>query len=1616
MRHYSARLSWGLIIGLFGLLSSLRAELVINEIHYRPPDKTELSQFVEIYNTGPAAVAVAGWSLAGDIQYTFPAGTSLAADAFAVVAQDPALLLKKFKATAYGPCSGRLSARNGAVRLVDTAGKTVNEVNYRQGFPWPTVGEPPGYSIELIEPHLDNSLGGSWRASCAQPATPGANQYLIPSHAEWKYYPGVQAPSSPASLWHEADFADASWSGGPAPIGYDSNESMGTALNDMRGKYTSIYLRKTFTIDDLSAISGLTLDIFYDDGFNIWINGKHVLRQNTASDDPAFGDVATTSREAGTYDPFVVSDAAEVLVPGANVIAVQVLNVNRQSSSDCFFDLQMTAVTGAAGTGNGPTPGRVNAIYATNAPPQIRQVEHHPQSPTSGQPVRLTAKITDADGVAKVSLEYQLVDPGAYIEMTDAAYATNWVTVPMNDAGLDGDELAGDAIYTATLPASLQVHRRLVRYRLTATDAAGATVGVPYADDPQPNFAYYVYDGVPAWAGAIEPGSANAERARVTEFGTNRMNQVAVYQLLAKKNSVERSTWLDRYSGDEYKWSGTLVYDGKVYDHIHYRARGGVWRYAMVKNMWKFDFNTGHDFAPRDDYGRKYQADWTKLNLGACIQQGDYGHRGEQGMFEAVGFKLFNLAGVEAAKTHFIQLRIVDEAEEASASDQYTGDFWGLYLAVEQMDGRFLDEHNLPDGNLYKMEGGSGALNNQGPTAVSDSSDLMRFMSGYSGNPTESWWRTNFDLAGYYGFQAISQAIHNYDIGAGKNYFYYLNPVTGRWSFHPWDLDLTWADNMYDAGGQGADPFKNRVLPQPAFEVEYRNRVRELRDLLFNTDQAYQVIDEYAAMIHDPAGAPSITEADRAMWDYNPKMADRNYSSSPNKAGKGQFYQFPYESGLTKDFNATVQLMKDYVVRRGQLLDTSFGDPNIPATPAVSTAGPAGFPVNRLVFNTSEFSGGGAGFAGMAWRLAEITPATRPAFDPSQPRHYEMTADWESGELNQFSATMTIPSGVAKVGHLYRVRARVKDTAGRWSHWSAPVEFTAGEADNAALLAERLQITELMYHSPAGNEYDFVELHNSDSTQALALGGLKFTQGIDYTFAAGVTLPPSGYLVLVKTADFAAFRAYYRLDDTVALAGPFGGNLDNNGETIALATAAGGTNLLEFTYSNGRGWPVSADGAGHSLMPRASALSGESAGSLNFGDNWRASSYLNGSPGRGEEPLATAVVINEVLAHTAYQDAQNPGYDSNDWIELYNAGETNVVLSGWYLSDDPARLKKWAIPGADLPAKGWVAFDEVTGFHHPLTEGFGLSSAGEQVYLSYLPGTGEDRVVDTVRIKGQELGISWGRYPDGGEYGFALAPTRAAANAKPAPPVVISEIMYHPADTTVTNDNSSDEFIKLRNLTAGPVSFAGTNGAWRLDGSVKFTFPTNTVLAPAASLLMVNFNPTNAAALDAFRKSWGLTNPSLALYGPYEGKLPNRGGRVALEKPQAPEAGAVSWVIVDEVIYFDRAPWPLGADGTGSALRRVSADQSGNDPANWIAAVPAWEPAPASRPVLAIAAVSPLRLSIQATVGVTVQVQISTNLVDWSTVKRLQVDASPLECGDPDTTGASPRFYRVMQE
>jgi hypothetical protein len=1520
--------------------------VVINELHTNPDVKTQLVEFVELHNYGTTAVDLSGWSFIEGVFYTFPAGATLPAGGYVVVAENPEQLGAKFGtervglpgSLVFGPYGGALAGDGERVVLRDAAGRIVDEVDYQLGFPWPTVGDSTapgqGASLQLVNPRFDNNLGGSWRSAL-------------------------------------------------------------------------------------------------------------------------------------------------------------------------------------------PSPLQANRVFSTLLSPHVWQVKHSPKQPGTGQVVTLTAKVTDEDGLDSVLLRHQTVKPGSYVARTDSQYVSAWTTIAMRDDGLAGDAQARDGIFTAQIPASQQVHRNLVRYRIVASDSRGGITTTPYSDDPQPNFAYFVYDGVPAWQGAVQPGVTAA-----IDFPAEVMRSLPVYHLISKKSDVEDCTWLSKYGGSEYLWYGTLVYDGEVYDHVRYRARGGVWRYAMGKNMWKVDFQRGHYFQARDDYGNPYDTKWAKLNFSACIQQGSFGQRGEQGMFEAVSFRIFNLAGCPASKTNYIHFRIIDEAFEngtrnaahspiTAQGTQYDGDFWGLYLTIEQMDGQFLDEHELPDGNLYKMEGG-GTLNNQGPTQPTNGSDLNAFTSAYRSNASADWWQQNVNLDAYYAYYAVYQAIHHGDI-TEKNWFLYHHPETNQWWQLPWDLDLTWT--TYYGSNDPSDPFsRSGVLNQSAISIANKNRLREVVDLLFNTDQANQLIDEYAAIINDPAGGLSLVDADQCMWDYHWAVGSAAYPTYINqpassKAGQGKFYQEAVRRGYERTFEGMVGVMKDYVVERVEYLNGKAADAAIPNTPMIASTAPAGFPANALTFTTAPFADpqGAGTFAAMKWRIAEVSagsqapiedgtgavtlvgdnstwryfkgmtepsaaqgawrqlgfddsawlsgqaaigfgeaflgtvladmrgnysslylrktfdvtsldlfdrlvlnvkyddgvnvwingrlvysdnvsaenlpctalaassienidfvaydlgdPATRlvqgrnviavqvlnsslsgssdcfidvslsgeksqdvalpgqpvtPRIVRREPGRYEIEAAWESDEIKTFASNVTIPATAVRPGRTYRVRCRMKDDTGRWSKWSGPVQFVAGEPVAAGILAD-LRITELMYHPPQADPgvdsegFEFIELQNVGD-ETLDLSSVSFDKGVTFDFAAGSvkSLGPGNFVLVVKNKQ--AFLSRYGQALSGLVAGEYGGKLANDGESVSLVDTWNGT-IAEFEYGDGRGWPLSADGGGHSLVPQDAALLDEPKGSLNYPGNWRASTYLAGSPGRDDPAPVASVLINEFLAESEASD---------DWVELYNPTDASVSLSGWYLSDDRSDLSKWAIPGGSIPAHGYAAFE---------IAGFGLARSGEELFVSHLPGTAESRIADAVQFKAQESDVSLGRYPDGDDYWFRLTPSPGEANANPIADVVIDELMYHPVDP-------NEEYVELYNPLSRKIDLGGAT-AWRLDGAVDFNFPADTSIPAGGRVVVVGFDPqVETSRLIAFLVAYKISPSagSVQVVGPWTGSLSNRGERVALEKSLS-DGSSPAWAVVDEVIYSDVAPWPAGADGDGQALQRIAADpeRSGNDPTNWQAAVP----------------------------------------------------------------------------
>ncbi len=508
--------------------------------------------------------------------------------------------------------------------------------------------------------------------------------------------------------------------------------------------------------------------------------------------------------------------------------------------------------------------------------------------------------------------------------------------------------------------------------------------------------------------------------------------------------------------------------------------------------------------------------------------------------------------------------------------------------------------------------------------------------------------------------------------------------------------------------------------------------------------------------------------------------------------------------------------------------------------------------------------------------------------------------------------------------------------------WSGPAE---------AVLVIRdvpLVITEIMYHpagAPSGNtndadNFEFIELKNVGLVP-LSLLGVRFTNGIDYTFttnSAVTQLAAGGTVILVK--NLTAFQSRY--PGVTNVAGEFSGTLENTGERLALIGGLAEP-ILDFSFSDE--WHPITDGAGFSMV-----IADERAAPGRWGDasSWRVGSRFGGSPG-AEEATPTQfapVVVNEVLTHTDPLPA--------DAIELFNPSTNAAAIGDWWLTDDFGTPQKYRIPaGTTIPAGGFVVFYQSNSFGLG-ANAFGLSSQGDEIYL--FSGNAADELTGYLHgfdFGAQLPGATFGRHViSTGEDHFPsqLAPTLGAANAGPlVGPIVISEIHYHPPDIAYPGgftDNTGDEYIELHNISGAPMplfDLVHSTNTWRLRDAVDFAFPEGTTMPAGSYALVVSFNPTNAAISNVFAAQFALP-VGVPVFGPFSGKLDNSGDSVELVRPSAPllapapDAGLVSYVLADKAKYSQDSPWPAAADGLGASLQRLVEAAYGNDPANWQAA------------------------------------------------------------------------------
>ncbi|MHC4570689.1 MAG: lamin tail domain-containing protein [Planctomycetota bacterium] len=383
------------------------------------------------------------------------------------------------------------------------------------------------------------------------------------------------------------------------------------------------------------------------------------------------------------------------------------------------------------------------------------------------------------------------------------------------------------------------------------------------------------------------------------------------------------------------------------------------------------------------------------------------------------------------------------------------------------------------------------------------------------------------------------------------------------------------------------------------------------------------------------------------------------------------------------------------------------------------------------------------------------------------------------------------------------------------------------------------------------------------------------------------------------------------------------------------------------------------------------------------------------------------LVINEFMAKND-SFIQDPCGNYDDWVELYNYGNTAVDIGGMYLTDNLLSPTKWQVPDNNpsettIAAGGYLLIwaDEET-HQGTLHADFKLKASGDEIGLY----DANANSIDSITFGSQDGDNSYGRFPNGSDiwqvfiHDTNTPPTPGASNGgEPiGQQVLISEIMYHPYHNSIAlePEDIGEEYIELFNGSAIDVNLQG----WRFTDGVEFTFP-NVIIGSGAYLVV-------AADVNTFTAKYpGVTN----MVGGWVGRLSNSGEAIELINAEG--------VRIDWVRYADEGDWsvrelsPLDAyghngwvwsdthDGDGNSLELMNPALSNEYGQNWSASL-GNEGTPGVGNSVAASDIAPLILDVthlpaipQSTDAVTVTAHIVDELTTGITVTlHYRVDGS----------------------
>ncbi len=953
------------------------------------------------------------------------------------------------------------------------------------------------------------------------------------------------------------------------------------------------------------------------------------------------------------------------------------------------------------GTFRNPTPGALNGPLG----PSITNVQHVWEDNDPAKSWTITAEVEPSlHAVEQVELTYRVMFHADSV-------------LQMNDSGTDADAIAGDGIFTATIPGNIAQPGEMVRYFVSATDTNESLGRAPmFANE----------DTTPEY------------------FGTMIPDPTIDTQLPILHRFVEQPTRANAVRGTR----ASVYFDGEFYDNIFLRSRGGTAQ-SWPKKAFKFEFNDDHHFQFRTDMPRV-----DEINVNTTYTDKSY-------LRAMLTSELQNDSGTPSPETFHLRMH-------------ENGEFFSVALFVEQPDADFLRRHGYDtDGSYYKAGPGSTYVRSTGSFEkktrdYEDKTDLEEFIAGLhlEGDALEHFLFDAVNLPAQINFMATNVITQNIDASDKNHYLFRDTNGTGEWHMLPWDLDLTFGPDalntnliVADENTRGAsnrtavhpllggrefplhvgkiNELLDRLVENPRTKEMLLRRIRSMTEEYLGTDYFHQRIDEVVAMI-----ANDVVE-DRAKWRSQAHFGGRTLPLEEEAARIKDEYlarRYPY--------------LTEYHVNEG------VGIPQIQPPNASLQFGTAmefapddGQAEFFTITNPNDFA-----FDVSGWKISGAVTATLAAGTviPAGESLY-ITED-----VAALRSRTTGPSG----GQGLFVQAYI----GQLADDAGTIELlTPDEILNASTTyggvaipradATNIRITEINYRPLDGlpqfdelatgaSQFEFVEIMNI-SNGPVELDRTSFGDGIEFTFAAQ-QLAAGERLVVVSDPE--AFTSRY--GDAIPIAkgyrdfeNGFTSRLANDGETISLHSA-GGDVIESFAYGDSRGWAERADGRGSSLERIEPSNDPSRPGS------WKASHDFHGSPGTENGSSTQTVVINEIVVSAAADNAAQ--------IELLNTSGAQTTLTG-YLSNSGTDPFKFRIPETVMSPNEYVVFDSSElGFQFK-------SDAADNAWLVASDANGRPtHFLDVIDFPATSNGAR-GRWPNGsGEFALLSSSTPGATNARPA--------------------------------------------------------------------------------------------------------------------------------------------------------------------------------------------------------------------------------------------------------